>query len=380
DGRLRGHRGGQQQRHRAPIARAKGHAVPRVVDSVPQGEQRGHRQPAEQRRRSPESGGESAGRRTCQRGGGLAAALSQDDSRRPRLPAFCAQSGAAEGTAPQQPGGPVRRDRCQTLKPERSLRDCHLRRRCDLALDSPRMKANFFCCFIVALMAGISAGAAPSETHARADLPGTRPDGSVLLPNQWVLRPAGRQVELGNFPVNIAVHPRGRYAAVLHSGYGRHEIVIVDVKRAAVVSRTPVHETFYGLAFSANGRHLYCSGAGDEVVHDFMFESGVATNDRPIRVHDAEQRGIPCGLAVSAEGQRLYTANAWGQRVSEVDLLAKTNRGDIVFDSTDENLAGGFARSGDASADVAAVTKRAEAALDPTSPDAPFPYDCVLDE
>jgi len=242
------------------------------------------------------------------------------------------------------------------------------------------MKANFFCCFIVALMAGISAGAAPSETHARADLPGTRPDGSVLLPNQWVLRPAGRQVELGNFPVNIAVHPRGRYAAVLHSGYGRHEIVIVDVKRAAVVSRTPVHETFYGLAFSANGRHLYCSGAGDEVVHDFMFESGVATNDRPIRVHDAEQRGIPCGLAVSAEGQRLYTANVWGQRVSEVDLLAKTNRGDIVFDSTDENLAGGFARSGDASADVAAVTKRAEAALDPTSPDAPFPYDCVLDE
>lgn len=39
------------------------------------------------------------------------------------------------------------------------------------------------------------------------DLPGYRPDGSVLLPNQWSLRPAGRQIEMGDFPVNIAVQP-----------------------------------------------------------------------------------------------------------------------------------------------------------------------------
>src|SRR5690242_5732750 len=48
--------------------------------------------------------------------------------------------------------------------------------------------------------------------------PGRKPDGSVLLPNQWSLNPAGRQVELGDFPVNIAVHPAGRFAAVLHTG------------------------------------------------------------------------------------------------------------------------------------------------------------------
>ncbi len=237
------------------------------------------------------------------------------------------------------------------------------------------MKTGFFRCATLALLL-----AATPWGAVAADLPGPRADGSVLLPNQWILRPAGRQVELGNFPVNIAVHPRGRYAAVLHSGYGRHEIIIVDIKKASVVSRAPVHESFYGLAFSADGRHLYCSGAGDEVIHDFLFQSGVATNDQPIRVHDPEQRGIPCGLAVSSEGNRLYAANVWGQRVSELDLLARTNRGDIVFDSSDESLAGGFTKSGAVSADVAAVTKRSEAALDPTSPDAPFPYDCVLDE
>jgi effector-binding domain-containing protein len=41
------------------------------------------------------------------------------------------------------------------------------------------------------------------------------------------LRPAGKQVPLGDFPVNIALHPSGKYAAILHAGYGAHEVVTV---------------------------------------------------------------------------------------------------------------------------------------------------------
>src|SRR5256885_12804257 len=50
-------------------------------------------------------------------------------------------------------------------------------------------------------------------------LPGFQADGFVQLPNQWRLRPAGTQLELGDFPVQIALHPDGRYLAVLHCGY-----------------------------------------------------------------------------------------------------------------------------------------------------------------
>src|SRR5262249_9461716 len=60
-------------------------------------------------------------------------------------------------------------------------------------------------------------------------LPGVLASGAIQLPNQWSLRPAGKQVILGDFPVNIAVHPEGRWLAILHAGYGTHEIVIVDV-------------------------------------------------------------------------------------------------------------------------------------------------------
>src|SRR5437867_5451351 len=95
--------------------------------------------------------------------------------------------------------------------------------------------------------------AAPGEKAPRAparaaiDLPGQKLDGSVLLPNLWSLRPVGKQVLLGDFPVNIAVHPGGRFAAVLHCGYGPHEIVIVDVPAAKVLSRVSLSEAFYGL-------------------------------------------------------------------------------------------------------------------------------------
>src|SRR3954463_9482588 len=86
-----------------------------------------------------------------------------------------------------------------------------------------------------------------------ADLPGQRPDGSVLLPNQWVLRPVGTQIPVGDFPVNLALHPGGKFGAVLHCGYGPHEVVILDLAASAIVSRTKLDEAFYGLAFSKDG-------------------------------------------------------------------------------------------------------------------------------
>ncbi|MEW6161276.1 MAG: hypothetical protein AB1813_27930, partial [Verrucomicrobiota bacterium] len=85
------------------------------------------------------------------------------------------------------------------------------------------------------LLAGLtfSSHAQPAPTQSPSlELPGPRSDGSVLLPNQWSLRPAGKQVVVGDFPVNIAMHPSGRFAAVLHCGYGQHEIVVLDIAGA----------------------------------------------------------------------------------------------------------------------------------------------------
>ncbi|MGH7992808.1 MAG: beta-propeller fold lactonase family protein, partial [Limisphaerales bacterium] len=140
------------------------------------------------------------------------------------------------------------------------------------------------------------------------------------------------------------------------------------------------HDSFYGLAFSQNGRHLYCSGGDDEIVHVFNFKKGKLTPDRDIRLRDVRQRGIPCGLAVSKKESELFVANVWGQTVSEVNLAAPANVTDIMFTADATNATVIFKNRGRIDPYLAAVQKRAKASLDPTKPDAPFPYGCVLDE
>ena len=219
----------------------------------------------------------------------------------------------------------------------------------------------------------------PPRPQPTVELPGARPDGSVLLPNQWSLRPAGKQILLGDFPVNIAVHPAGKYAAVLHCGYGVHEVIVVDLAANRVVSRVPIEESFYGLAFTADGSRLFCSGAGREVIHAFGFKDGYLGEHSLIPLRDAKLRGVPAGLAVSSDAKSLYVANVLGHRISYVDLVGRTNRGDLLL-GTNTAAQTVTATRPAADEDEAAVTKRAEAALDSARASDPFPYGCVLDE
>src|SRR5262249_47981341 len=126
------------------------------------------------------------------------------------------------------------------------------------------------------------ASSAPSSTDVQ--VPGARTNGFVLLPNQWSLHPAGKQIVVGDFPVNIAIHPGGNYAAVLHSGNGANEVIIIDIAKEKNVSRAEIDESFYGLAFSPDGNSLLCSGAGSEVVHQFSFASGYVSNHREVKL------------------------------------------------------------------------------------------------
>jgi DNA-binding beta-propeller fold protein YncE len=159
-----------------------------------------------------------------------------------------------------------------------------------------------------------------TNASAQVELPGQRADGSVLLPNQWSLRPAGHQIELGDFPINIAVHPQSRYAAILHSGYSQHGVMIVDLAAEKVVTNVPIDEAFYGIEFSRDGSSLFCSGAGSEVIHRFHFQKGVLSDHREIPLRDAKNTGVPAGLVADPQGRELWAANLMGLSVSRVNL------------------------------------------------------------
>ncbi len=167
---------------------------------------------------------------------------------------------------------------------------------------------------------------------ANRKLPGLQQEGEILLPSQWSLRPAGKQVKLGDFPVNIALHPSGHWAAILHAGYGEHEVAVVDVRTQKMVSRVTVPQAFYGLCFDKNGDQLYTSGGEFEVVHVFHFKSGYLSDHREIKIGEVAEEYVPAGMTTSADGTRLFVANAWGDTVVAIPLAKPEKLEHIKFD------------------------------------------------
>jgi YVTN family beta-propeller protein len=223
-------------------------------------------------------------------------------------------------------------------------------------------------------------------------LPGLRQNGFVQLPNQWQLRPAGRHIELGDFPVNIAFHPTGQFAAVLHAGFGAHEVIVLDLnpKNTRVVSRTTVQQAFYGLAFSTDGRQLYASGGEFEIVHVFEFDQGYLKKVKQLDVSrqdkepQAHQRVVVGGLTVGPQGKDLFVASPWGNCVVRVPLDNPDNRVLIPMSLVDPAAAkkepprGEPPSPDDGRKDPNA--RPAEKKTEPIQPDpGTFPYACLVE-
>src|SRR5579871_3081227 len=165
-------------------------------------------------------------------------------------------------------------------------------------------------------------------TIAARMLPGVESSGMIRLPNQWALSPAGKQIALGDFPVNLVLHPSGEWLAALHAGYGTHEVVIVTVagERQKIVCRVPMDQAFYGSCFTPDGKTLFASGGEQEVVHAWDFAEGLLSRHRRIRMAAKTRTFVPGGMTTDAKGQTLFVAGVWGDAVNIVPLDDPDNR------------------------------------------------------
>jgi DNA-binding beta-propeller fold protein YncE len=118
----------------------------------------------------------------------------------------------------------------------------------------------------------------------------------------------------------LAVDPRGGLAAVLHAGYGRHEVRLIDLASLSTVSSAQLNETFCGVAFSPDARTLVCSGASDGVLHVFAVSAGRLLERGEVRVADMGDPSVVAGFALSRDGRSAVVALAFDSRVVRVDL------------------------------------------------------------
>ncbi|HEY7310113.1 MAG TPA: bifunctional YncE family protein/alkaline phosphatase family protein [Gemmataceae bacterium] len=174
----------------------------------------------------------------------------------------------------------------------------------------------------------------PKAESRKRMLPGIEPGGAIRLPNQWALRPAGKQIVLGDFPVNLALHPSGNWLAALHAGFGTHEVIVVTLQGNSqkIACRIAVDQAFYGLCFAPDGKTLFASGGEFDVVHAWTFDDGLLGRHRTLRMADKLKTFVPGGLATDADGKTLYAAGVWGHAVNIVPLDDPNNRRTVSLD------------------------------------------------
>src|SRR5262249_2251919 len=114
----------------------------------------------------------------------------------------------------------------------------------------------------------------------------------------------------------------GQWLAILHAGFGEHEIIIMDLKTQKKRSRVLLDQCFVGLCFSADGKRLFASGGEQEVVHAFDFDDGLLSAHKKLVVATRTEKFIVAGLAVDRAGKRLFAAGTWGDAVAVIPLAA----------------------------------------------------------
>ena len=91
----------------------------------------------------------------------------------------------------------------------------------------------------------------------------------VLLSNGWSITPAGKQIVLGDLPLNIAVSPSKKLLAVTNNGQSDQSVQLIDAVNHVVLDSVTMAKSWLGLAFSANEKSLYVSGGHDNFIVHF---------------------------------------------------------------------------------------------------------------
>ncbi len=209
----------------------------------------------------------------------------------------------------------------------------------------------------VGMLVALSGWSADRERVGRTD------SGRTVLPVNQVVTPRGIQTDLpGLRPQAIARSPNGKVLVV--SGK-TSELVVLDPDTGAVRQRvqlpaeaqnepqpevasanilqpdTKGQLSFTGLIFSPDGRRVFLSNVNGSVKVFGVGDDGVVTASHTIRLPAAEaprrKEEIPSGLAMTADGRRLYVCGNLSNTLLELnaetgEVLRRFDVGVAPFD------------------------------------------------
>ena len=149
--------------------------------------------------------------------------------------------------------------------------------------------------------------------------PGTS-KGVTVLPNGWKLSPAGRHMTLGDLPMAMAASPDGKLLAIVHGGYAKPTVKIVDLERLIVKATVPLEDAWLGLAWSPSGHRLYQAAGAVNAIDEIGLEKGRWKVLGRIALGPPLKESFLGGLALTPDGRRLFVVEPFGQKIMSIDL------------------------------------------------------------
>ena len=131
---------------------------------------------------------------------------------------------------------------------------------------------------------------------------------AVELPNGWSLSPAGTAINLSSdLPLNVAISPNGKYAAITDNGDGKEGIDLVDLRNKKLLSFTKIPAAWLGLQFSNDGKDLYASTGNKNMILKFKVKKNkLVINDSIVLGKPWPNKIGITGLALDASRSRIY--------------------------------------------------------------------------
>ena len=160
-------------------------------------------------------------------------------------------------------------------------------------------------------------------THA-----GPQDDGTGVTPIGFTVTPAGQQTNLGDLPLNAVSSPDGRWLVVSNDGQGEQSLQVIDTATSKVTQglHCPApNALFVGLAFTPDGKTLYASAGGNNLIRRYTVDGGMLTEGGSIALPTTTPAGakinpLPAGIALTPDGHRLLVADQQADAMSVVDL------------------------------------------------------------
>lgn len=164
-----------------------------------------------------------------------------------------------------------------------------------------------------------------SGCHNKSDISviklGEQHDGSIFVPSNQLLRPAGFQLYLPGRPVDLALTPDEKFLLVKN----RSDLDLIRISDRTIIQSLPYEKSgasFTGLCVSADGRKVYVTDANDRICVAEMNGNRILQWVKPIMLPGPIVGGspMPGGMVLSNRGDRIYVTLSRNNTLAMVDL------------------------------------------------------------